>query len=196
MFPYRGEIRILILGCGNSALSRDLVDDGYTNVVSLDYSRVCIESMRRLHATSHPGLVWVEGDVRDLPFPDSSFDLAIGASTCFSSEADLSDKGTLDALMALGPCVNALRSASLIRAAATTYGTRARPSSRACDARSTRSRGASSICPHFLRPAACSIRMASSCTSHSVSLVRRGILCACLTAQTSASITLRGQGGT
>jgi len=80
----------LILGCGNSALSRDLADDGYHNVVSLDYSRVCIESMRRLHASSHPDLVWVEGDVRDLPFSDASFDLAI-------------DKGTLDALIALGP---------------------------------------------------------------------------------------------
>ena len=99
IFPYRGEIRILILGCGNSALSRDLADDGYTNVVSLDYSRVCIESMRRLHATSHPYLEWVEGDVRDLPFADGSFDLAIDKVRCRFATALSPVSGSL-----LTPC--------------------------------------------------------------------------------------------
>ena len=148
----------MILGCGNSALSRDLADDGYHNVVSLDYSRVCIESMRRLHASSHPDLVWVEGDVRDLPFPDASFDLAI-------------DKGTLDALIALGPCVyRALHTAD--DAAATMSGHLRSMLSRAYGARSTRLHGVLVRDALRLTRSASSIKTASSCISRSVSPVR------------------------
>ena len=32
------QSRILMLGCGNSTLSKDMYDDGYTHIVNLDYS--------------------------------------------------------------------------------------------------------------------------------------------------------------
>jgi len=38
-------VRILILGCGNSTLSEDMYDDGYKNIVNVDYSPVVIENM-------------------------------------------------------------------------------------------------------------------------------------------------------
>ncbi|TIB95233.1 hypothetical protein E3Q18_03872 [Wallemia mellicola] len=42
------DARILMLGCGNSTLSRDMYDDGYHNILNIDhqYSPVCIEKMR------------------------------------------------------------------------------------------------------------------------------------------------------
>ena len=34
------DARILMLGCGNSTLSRDMYDDGYTNILNIDVSLV------------------------------------------------------------------------------------------------------------------------------------------------------------
>ncbi|KAN0088629.1 S-adenosyl-L-methionine-dependent methyltransferase [Tylopilus felleus] len=78
--------RILMLGCGNSKFSEDMWEDGYKNIVNVDYSAVVIEQMRARHAELHPGMEWHEMDVRALSFEDASFDIAI-------------DKGTMDAMM-------------------------------------------------------------------------------------------------
>ncbi|KAF7309177.1 Methyltransf-25 domain-containing protein [Mycena kentingensis (nom. inval.)] len=80
------DARILMLGCGNSTLSQDMYDDGYRNIVNVDYSSVVIEQMRSRNAEKRPDMEWIEMDVRDLKFPDASFDVAV-------------DKGTMDAMM-------------------------------------------------------------------------------------------------
>uniref|UniRef100_A0A0D9WG56 Methyltransferase type 11 domain-containing protein n=1 Tax=Leersia perrieri TaxID=77586 RepID=A0A0D9WG56_9ORYZ len=68
--------RMLMLGCGNSLLSEDMVKDGYEEVVNIDISSVVIEQMREKHM-----------DVRDMSFfGDETFDCVL-------------DKGTLDAMM-------------------------------------------------------------------------------------------------
>ncbi|KAJ7464463.1 S-adenosyl-L-methionine-dependent methyltransferase [Mycena latifolia] len=77
------DAHILILGCGNAALSQDMYADGYTRIVNVDYSPVVIEQMR----ARAPAMEWLEMDVRALAFADGSFDVAI-------------DKSTMDALMA------------------------------------------------------------------------------------------------
>ncbi|KAM0747785.1 S-adenosyl-L-methionine-dependent methyltransferase [Meredithblackwellia eburnea MCA 4105] len=77
--------RILMLGCGNSTLSKDLYDDGYHHITNIDYSEVCISRMSDMHRDDL-GMDWLVGDVRSIPFSDGSFDVAI-------------DKGTMDALM-------------------------------------------------------------------------------------------------
>ncbi|XP_061204679.1 EEF1A lysine methyltransferase 4 [Neopsephotus bourkii] len=77
--------RILILGCGNSALSHDLYELGYTDVTSIDYSPACIAAMRARYACC-PGLHWAVMDIRALAFPDATFDVVL-------------EKGTLDVLM-------------------------------------------------------------------------------------------------
>ncbi|KAJ6530078.1 S-adenosyl-L-methionine-dependent methyltransferase [Mycena vulgaris] len=82
----RKEARILILGCGNSTLSQDMYDDGYMNIVNIDYSLVVIEQMQARHGELRPKMQWLEMDVRDLKFADGEFDVAI-------------DKGTMDAMM-------------------------------------------------------------------------------------------------
>ena len=53
---------ILILGCGNSSLSADLKEEGFSNITSLDFSPIVIEHMQE----KHPDMRWVEGDMRCL----------------------------------------------------------------------------------------------------------------------------------
>jgi len=48
--------RILVLGCGNSRLSDEMYDDGYTRITNIDYSAVVIDQMRRRHSTLRPGM--------------------------------------------------------------------------------------------------------------------------------------------
>ncbi|KAJ2161669.1 hypothetical protein GGF46_001262 [Coemansia sp. RSA 552] len=79
------DARILMLGCGNSALSGDMYADGFENIVNVDYSDVVIEQMRQAHAQQHK-MTWEVMDVRALELPPASIDAAL-------------DKGTLDALM-------------------------------------------------------------------------------------------------
>ncbi|PPD97875.1 hypothetical protein GOBAR_DD05129 [Gossypium barbadense] len=43
--PHRHE-RILVVGCGNSVFSEDMVNDGYEDVVNVDISSVVIEAMQ------------------------------------------------------------------------------------------------------------------------------------------------------
>lgn len=39
--------RVLVVGCGNSAFSEDMVDDGYEDIVNIDISSVVIEAMQK-----------------------------------------------------------------------------------------------------------------------------------------------------
>ena len=77
--PQPGD-SLLDIGCGTGWFTRhaaadDLVATGIDpNSVWLDYAR----------AHSNPALSWVEGDARDLPFADASFDHVLSiAALCF-----------------------------------------------------------------------------------------------------------------
>ena len=41
---------VLVIGCGNSAFSEGMVDDGYEDVVSIDISSVVIDAMNKKHS--------------------------------------------------------------------------------------------------------------------------------------------------
>lgn len=78
--------RVLVVGCGNSAFSEGMSNDGYTNIVNIDISSVVIEAMQKKYSDS-PHLKYIEMDVTDMKaFEDGSFDAVI-------------DKGTLDSLL-------------------------------------------------------------------------------------------------
>lgn len=77
---------VLMVGCGNAAMSEDMAKDGYAEIINIDISSVVIEIMRRKCAHI-PQLKYLQMDVRDLSFfQDGLFDCVI-------------DKGTLDSLM-------------------------------------------------------------------------------------------------
>ncbi|THH09920.1 hypothetical protein EW145_g1687 [Phellinidium pouzarii] len=63
-----------------------MYNDGFHNIVNVDYSSVVIEQMKERHKEARPSMEWHEMDVRQLTFEDSEFDVAI-------------DKGTMDAIM-------------------------------------------------------------------------------------------------
>jgi len=47
---------VLIVGCGNSELSAAMADDGFTDVVSIDYSAVVIDKMIDTYKQHKPQL--------------------------------------------------------------------------------------------------------------------------------------------
>ena len=45
----RSSVRLLVVGCGNSELSKHLFDDGFTDMHSIDYSEVVIDKMNQTY---------------------------------------------------------------------------------------------------------------------------------------------------
>lgn len=60
-----------------STLSLDRYDEGYTNIVNVDYSSALIEQMVEKHSVVRPKMSWHQMDIRKLEFEDDSFDVAI-----------------------------------------------------------------------------------------------------------------------
>ena len=80
-----GSDKILVVGCGNSAVSKGLYDMGHTNVTSIDTSDFVIKKLREKFYGVE-GLRHYVMDVRTMEeFGDESFDLIV-------------DKGCLDSL--------------------------------------------------------------------------------------------------
>jgi ubiquinone/menaquinone biosynthesis C-methylase UbiE len=76
---------ILMVGCGNSRVSEDMVNDGYQRIVNIDISSVVIHAMSEKHR-NNPRLIWKVMDVMKMDFLDCEFDAVI-------------DKGTMDAIL-------------------------------------------------------------------------------------------------
>ncbi|KAK0087112.1 hypothetical protein PV326_005290 [Microctonus aethiopoides] len=77
---------ILVVGCGNSKLSMDLHDVGYSSITNIDISKVVIDQMKEKNKVDRPNLIFEQMDATKLSYSDNSFSVVI-------------DKGTLDALM-------------------------------------------------------------------------------------------------
>lgn len=84
---------MLMLGCGNSSMGYDMVQDGYGNIVNLDFSPILIEQMKVKYPL--PELSWHVMDVRELA--QSANAPALGGASTYDV---IVDKGTLDALTA------------------------------------------------------------------------------------------------
>lgn len=70
------------MGCGNSKLSVDMHNTGYTGITNIDISEVVIEQMKK----AHKKCVWRTMDATAMEFSDEDFSVVL-------------DKGTLDAMM-------------------------------------------------------------------------------------------------
>ena len=81
----RSDVRVLMLGCGNSEMSRAMSADGFTALTAIDYSTVVIQQMKTAHQDA-PNIKFMVMDARAMTFSAESFDVVI-------------DKGTLDAVL-------------------------------------------------------------------------------------------------
>lgn len=81
--------RVLLVGCGNSSLASDMAADGYSSIVSSDYSAVVIERMRAKVGNMGGSIDWQVQDMTSLTLPDAGFDAYF-------------DKAAMDAVLADG----------------------------------------------------------------------------------------------
>jgi EEF1A lysine methyltransferase 4 len=83
----KSQVRILMIGCGNAPFSIHLYDDGYTNIVNIDYSCVVIQNMQQLHQMTRPHMQWRVMDMTQMDdLQNDSFDIVL-------------DKAAMDAIM-------------------------------------------------------------------------------------------------
>lgn len=82
----RSAPRVLNLGCGNSLVSEEMLRDGYSHIVNIDYSTVVIEQMKERYKDDTNQEFECADITRSIPYPDETFDLIV----C---------KGTLDAVL-------------------------------------------------------------------------------------------------
>jgi ubiquinone/menaquinone biosynthesis C-methylase UbiE len=75
------DSKILMLGCGNSVLSEELYQNGYTDIVNIDISSVVISQMKDRCDIQYPKMSWHVMDVLDMQLGDSSFDVIFDKST-------------------------------------------------------------------------------------------------------------------
>merc|ERR1712166_681488 len=76
----KASCSILNIGCGNSTMSEEMYDEGYLSITNNDISESCIENMKKRNE-KRPEMKWDVMDVRDMSYPDSSFDMIIDKST-------------------------------------------------------------------------------------------------------------------
>lgn len=80
--------KILVVGCGNSRMSEDILACGVASVTSIDFSSVVVKLMSERYE-KEPNLKFQEMDVRDMKeFEDGAFDAVV-------------DKGCLDSMLCL-----------------------------------------------------------------------------------------------
>ena len=78
--------RILMVGCGNSLLSEQMYDAGFTDITNIDISHTVITQMIAEMEPKQKPMKWLMMDALNMTFANNSFDVVI-------------DKGTLDALI-------------------------------------------------------------------------------------------------
>mmetsp|Transcript_8531 Transcript_8531/g.13844 ORF Transcript_8531/g.13844 Transcript_8531/m.13844 type:complete len:209 (+) Transcript_8531:182-808(+) len=76
---------ILQLGCGNSRMTEDMYDDGFTSIANIDISKIVIEQMQERHKDKTT-LTWQVMNACHLDFKDETFDCIV-------------DKGTMDSIL-------------------------------------------------------------------------------------------------
>ena len=74
------EDLILMAGCGNSRMTEEMFEDGYTSITNVDVSRVVIDQMVERYKDK-PTLQWQQMNVTALDFPDETFDVVIAKAT-------------------------------------------------------------------------------------------------------------------
>ena len=99
----REELRVLVLGCGTSTLSKEVADSGYKEVVSVDNDEGCIDHMSRIYCNESSRMKWYTYDLVEHVGHPSMMDSHMSESFDI-----IIDKGTLDAILVEGAVCNML----------------------------------------------------------------------------------------
>lgn len=73
--------RILNVGAGNSRLSEEMFEEGYTQITNIDISNVCVKAMKDKYKEKPETFKYLLMDVRAMDFPEASFDSVIDKAT-------------------------------------------------------------------------------------------------------------------
>ncbi|KAF7662723.1 hypothetical protein LDENG_00227620 [Lucifuga dentata] len=68
-------------------MSAEMYSTGYHSITNIDYSSVCISTMRARHGDCS-SMTWHQMDIRQLSFPDASFDVVLEKATLDSMMVD------------------------------------------------------------------------------------------------------------
>ena len=80
--------KILVVGAGNSRMSEEMFDEGYTYQVNIDFSSVVTKSMVEKYKDRGPNFKYMTMDIMSTEFENGEFDAIV-------------DKGTLDCIQVL-----------------------------------------------------------------------------------------------
>ena|SRR3990167_4015516 len=73
--------KILNVGCGNSQISEEMYDDGYSFIWNTDISETVISQMHEQNESIRPGMIWEVDDALNMKYPDEMFDVIIDKSS-------------------------------------------------------------------------------------------------------------------
>jgi len=79
-------MKVLIVGCGNSDLSRELYDMGVVNITAIDFSKTVINQMKDTYA-DRDAMTWHHMDVLNMDpelIPEDHYDIVIDKA-CFDA---------------------------------------------------------------------------------------------------------------
>jgi len=76
------------VGSGNSRLSEEMFEEGYSNITNIDISNVCVKAMKDKYKEKGDNFKYLLMDVKSMDFPEASFDAVV-------------DKATLDSVLVI-----------------------------------------------------------------------------------------------
>lgn len=98
---------ILNVGAGNSRLSEEMHDEGFTNITNIDTSMVAVKAMQDKYRDKE-GMVYAHMDVKQMDLQDKTFDLVLDKG-CMDSIL-CGEASTLNVQKALGEVARVLNS--------------------------------------------------------------------------------------
>ena len=69
------------MGAGNSRLSEEMFEEGYTQITNIDISNVCVKAMKEKYKEKAETFKYLLMDATAMDFPEASFDAVIDKAT-------------------------------------------------------------------------------------------------------------------
>ena len=72
---------MLNVGAGNSRLSEEMFEEGYSSITNVDISNVCVKAMKEKYKEKGDNFKYLLMDVKAMDFPEASFDAVVDKAT-------------------------------------------------------------------------------------------------------------------